>query len=306
MKKLFCIFALAASAALLCSCASEEQRSSINVQLIDIKTDSVSEDATSPAESTTALQEAPSASESEEPADSTDIPADGTDVIDEEPKEPVFTAPPVVDPIAEPFYIDDYAAYYLTPEERSFTDRSIFVGDSICLGYSVYKFVGEEHVFARGSLAARNFYEFEFYSGEEKIDFAQALERSSPELVFLSMGMNDINMTDEQTYCENYRAIIEQVLAQTQAEVYVAAITPIDSEFSTNYRIDCFNVAMRGYIEENFGERVHFLDFAKHLKDADGKLKECFNGGDGIHLSPYAYYVALWEIDRQTRQDGVR
>ena len=118
------------------------------------------------------------------------------------------------------------------------------------------------------------------------------------------MGMNDINLTDEETYCENYRAVIDAALKESGAQVYVCAITPINSTFSSNYHIDCYNLKLQAFIEETYPERVHFVDFAKHLKDADGNLKECFNGGDGIHLAPYAYYVALWEMNRTLAADG--
>lgn len=203
------------------------------------------------------------------------------------------------------FYISEYAAYHVSVRDREFARKSLFVGDSICRGFEEYKIVHPENVCARGSIAARNFFEYGFYTDSGEDDYITALNKAVPEYVFLSMGMNDLNLTDEDTYCENYRTIIDETLENSSAEVYVAAITPINCEFTTNYRIDCFNVKMSEFLEENYPERVHYLDFAKHLKDSDGALKDCFNGGDGIHLSPYAYYVALWEINRSMKADGV-
>lgn len=206
------------------------------------------------------------------------------------------------------FYIDEYGAYKLTRAEREFANNSVFVGDSICSGFSVYNTVYPENVLARGSLAAWSFFDYKFYVGDKEVDYPTALALTQPKYVFLSMGMNDINMYDEEEYCENYRAVIDATLASSDAEVYVCAISPIiaESKFTTNYRIDCFNVALKSFIEENYSERVHFLDFAMHLKDSDDSLKECFDGGDGIHLSPYAYYVALWEMNRSMIADGVK
>ena len=203
------------------------------------------------------------------------------------------------------FYSEQFAAYSLTEEERSFIDRSVFVGDSICRGFSEYKVVGRKRVFARGSLAARSFFDYTMYMGDDEVDFATVLDKRDPRFVFLSMGMNDINLTDEDTFCENYRKVIEAALSGSSADVYVCAITPINSTFSSNYYIDCYNLKLRAFIEENYSERVHFVDYAKHLKDADGNLKDCFNGGDGIHLAPYAYYVALWEMNRTLTADGL-
>lgn len=204
------------------------------------------------------------------------------------------------------FYSDSFAAYSLTPQERSFTKDSIFVGDSICRGFSVYKTVHKENVFARGSLAARSLFDYELYYGDEELTYVEVLHRTDPKFVFLSMGMNDVNITDEETFCENYKAIIDTTLENSSAAVYVCAITPVNNSFTSNYVINCFNLAIRDYIEENYPERVYYVDFAKHLKDEAGRLRECFDGGDGIHLSPYAYYVALWEMNRTTVADGLR
>lgn len=203
------------------------------------------------------------------------------------------------------FYIDEYAAYSLTKAERAFTKDSIFVGDSICRGFAEYKVVRQNSVFARGSLAARSFFDYAMYYGDEEIDFETVLARTEPKYIFFSMGMNDINLTDEETFCENYRVLVELALEKSDAEIFVCAITPVNCDFSSSYHIDCYNLALEQYLAENYPERVHFVDFAKHLKDSEGNLKDCFNGGDGIHLSPYSYYVALWEMHRTMKAEGI-
>lgn len=210
--------------------------------------------------------------------------------------------------VLDTFYISDYAAYDISSADREFTKESIFVGDSICKGFSEYHVVGSKRVYARGNLGARSFFDYDFYYGEdfEEIDYSEVLSRTQPKYVFLSMGMNDINMTDEQQFCENYAKIIDKTLAESDAAVYVCAITPVNSKFTTNYRVDCFNLEIQKYIKENYPERVYFVDFGKHLRNEDGDLRESLTSGDGIHLAPYAYYIALWEINRTTKADGLR
>lgn len=313
MKKYICsALSLFIISVLLCSCASRENTAAVysgtvkpSVEDIPIKfTPHTKEESevSLPLESvpvlteeieTTAPEETPKTAESS----GTSAPETAETVEPEEPPEGLDT-----------FYIDEYGAYKLTRAEREFANESVFVGDSICSGFSVYNTVYPENVLARGSLAAWSFFDYKFYVGDKEVDYPTALALTKPKYVFLSMGMNDINMFDEGDYCENYRAVIDATLASSDAEVYVCAISPIvaESMFTTNYRIDCFNVALKVYIEENYSERVHFLDFAKHLKDSDDSLKECFDGGDGIHLSPYAYYVALWEMNRSMIADGVK
>ena len=205
------------------------------------------------------------------------------------------------------FYISDYAPYDLTPSQRDFTKRSIFVGDSICMGFGEYNITADKRVYARGNLAAWSFYDYVFYYGEEdeEISYSEVLKRTKPQFVFLSMGMNDINMTDEEQFCENYSRIIEHTLLQSSADVYVCAITPVDSAFTTNEKIDLYNQTMAQYIEERFSGRVHFIDYNRLLRDEEGKLPEHFTSGDGIHLGPHAYYIALWEMYNTLVADGL-
>lgn len=311
MKKLIYTAVLAAAMLMLCSCASNENRENRRfVTPFDNSESAVvlaPESTEKPAETEPAEISAPETSE-EEPAPESGpepVPAEETKPAEEIQPDAEEEQPPAWSEGLDDFYYYEYAAYRLPWDEREFTAQSLFVGDSICRGFREYHIVPLDRVYARGSIAARNFFDFSLYRNDEEEEYTQALAETEPRYVFLSMGMNDINLTDEDTYCENYRRIIDTTLENSDAEVYVAAITPIDSDFSSNYRIDCFNLRMEDFIGENYAERVHYVDFAKHLKDSDGNLKECFNGGDGIHLAPYAYYVALWEMNRTMKLDGV-
>lgn len=299
MRKYTYIAALLAASLLLCSCASDENVNgdnsfaqgfihhaggeSASAETQDVQPEAVSQE--------TAAADAESA-----------LPAES---IAAESVESAQTAESAETEELGTFYSEQFAAYKLTDEERGFIDSSVFVGDSICRGFSEYRVVSKKCVYARGSLAARSFFDYTMYMGDEEVDFATVLERRKPQFVFLSMGMNDINLTDEETFCENYRTVIDAALQEDGTQVYVCAITPINSTFSSNYHIDCYNLKLQAFIGENYAGRVHFVDFAKHLKDADGNLKDCFNGGDGIHLAPYAYYVALWEMNRTLTADGM-
>lgn len=302
MRKFTYTAALLAASLLLCSCASDENVNGDNsfVQgLINYSGESTSANTAEALPEQSVCDEETAADDETLSPESADTESSEIESAETESAETAETEE------LGTFYSELFAAYSLTEEERSFIDRSVFVGDSICRGFSEYKVVSRQYVYARGSLAARSFFDYTMYMGDDEVDFATVLDKCDPRFVFLSMGMNDVNLTDEETFCENYRAVIDAALSGSSADVYVCAITPINSTFSSNYYIDCYNLKLRAYIEENFSERVHFVDFAKHLKDADGNLKDCFNGGDGIHLAPYAYYVALWEMNRTLSADGL-
>ena len=99
------------------------------------------------------------------------------------------------------FYEAVHDKFELTGEELSFVDYSLFVGDSICSGFSEYGIVPHEHVAAKGNLGSRSFFDYTFkYRGWESRTYDQVLKSANPRYVFLSMGMNDVNMVDEATY----------------------------------------------------------------------------------------------------------
>lgn len=321
MKRYIRIAALLMSAALMCGCASDEaRRAEVYTGKIPAELEAIvntgAVTTAFEAETTTVRTEDDTHSDSREPipaeeteeaeeADTAEVDSEEADA--EESDDAGESAEISQEELAEQldlFYKNEFGAYQLTDAERSFTEESIFVGDSICRGFSAYNVVSGKNVYACGSLAARSFWDYKFYYGDDEVEYKTVLKKTKPKYVFLSMGMNDINITDEETYCENYRTLIDYTLGRIDGVVYVCAITPIDSEFSTNYRIDCFNLAMQAFIEENYSERVFYVDFAKHLKDKDGKLRIIHSSGDGIHLGPYAYYIALWEINRTMIADG--
>lgn len=197
--------------------------------------------------------------------------------------------------------------YRLSEEEEEMCGESLFVGDSICLGFSAYGVVDPKNVYATISVAVRNMFEFRMYYMEEPAEFVPVLLETQPKRVFLSMGMNDLNISTPVEFCSDYKWIISTALFNSEAEIYVCAITPINApEYASPAEIDEFNDALKSFIENNYFGRVHFVSFAEPLKDDNGLLNDLYGSGDGIHLGQRAYYVAVHELYRQVKavEDG--
>ena len=188
-------------------------------------------------------------------------------------------------------------AYGLTAEDYAFLHDTVFVGDSICSGLRVYQILPDENVLAVGSVAARNIFDFTFNVGGNEYGLAYALTVLKPRNVVFSMGMNDINMTTAEQYCENYDNVVKTVRSVLpDANFFIASITPISSEsqFSTNEKIDQFNAALKNHLN---GGTTDYVDVSTGLKaDWINALEKDNNGGDGIHLSPAAYYKYLNQV----------
>lgn len=184
----------------------------------------------------------------------------------------------------------------LSENQKALAADSLFVGDSICSGFGAYGLVDWRNVYAAGSVGARNFFTSEMkYFGEVRT-YDAVLAEKDPKRVFTWMGMNDVNMTSSAVYAENYKAIIDYTLEHSDAEVYVFAMTPVNSDFTPNERIIEFNKALKAMVEENYSKRVRFIDFAYVFTDSLGMLCEDYDSGDGVHLVPDVYYLAMIEL----------
>ena len=170
-------------------------------------------------------------------------------------------------------------------------DRTVFVGDSICSGFRVYGVMPANNCLAVGNVGARSIFDYTFAVDGVEYDLVTAIKLVNPSFVVFSMGMNDINITDEQTYCSNYDNIISQIHAAVpDAKLFVASITPTYNAPSfTNARIDSFNAAIKAHLE---GTGYYYIDVNSVLKDAStNSLYPNYHSGDGIHLSPEAYEI---------------
>lgn len=208
---------------------------------------------------------------------------------------------------------DDYITYnpkngeiILPPELEALAKESMFVGDSVCRGFMAYGYVSAKQSFASGDIGARNLLESTVYYGGKDRKFVSVLKEVNPKRLFLSMGMNDVNMTTAEEYYENLRTVTDTALENCSAEVYLCAITPIRTDFTEEGRIDEFNAQIRKLASDyaDSGEkRVHFVDYTAPLEDEDGKLLEKYDGGDGIHLTREVYFIALHEINKQINEE---
>lgn len=220
------------------------------------------------------------------------------------PTEPLEVTPLFDDPSSYLKYDASTDTYILPEEEETLGENSLFVGDSICSGFSAWEVLKSKNVYATGNVGARNLFSYRMYYQREPAELVPVLKKTEPRYVFFWMGMNDVNLTSAEEYCENYSNIIFTTLENSDADVYVCAITPVSNlEFTRLAYINEFNDSIKNYIRTHCSERVHFVDFTEPLKAADGTLNEKYNGGDGIHLGREAYYIALHEINKQIKTE---
>ncbi len=192
---------------------------------------------------------------------------------------------------------ESYSSYKFTDEYNDFISRCVFVGDSICSGLKLYDILPAKSVLAQGNVAARNIFDFKFKLNGDELSILSALVNIKPEYIVFSMGMNDVNITSEEAFCDNYSELLKLTESfLPDAKLIVLSVTPVttESKFTSNENIDNFNAELKICLDKT--EKWTYVDVTRELKNSANALKTNYNGGDGVHLAPEAYQAILFQL----------
>lgn len=202
----------------------------------------------------------------------------------EEPTEPVTTtAPPTAGS-----YVGN------SPNSDFYQSRLAIAGDSIAYGFNAYGYIPNERNIATESVSMWNLDYFTFSTGMGLVD---TVEYINPAILYMSMGMNDVNMSTPEEYAERYKSTIYEIRNRVpDIHIIVAGITPVTSVsgFVSNETIRAFNTALENMVSEISSNHVYYFDAYSVVADPDTlELRSECTGGDGIHLVSTCYYDFL-------------
>lgn len=205
---------------------------------------------------------------------------------------------------------DEMETYALSEEQLAFINEyfstSVFVGDSVMLGFSQYcenkgeEFLGGPLFLVAGSFSLRN----ALLEGEspvlptfkgEKTRVEDAIEKAEDiDKVFLFFGINDFNVVQDPVndVFENYVELIGKILDRKSVQINVISTTYIlngkDNLNLTNENIVALNEKMKSYCEiEGFG----YVNIADATGDSVTGLKEEYCSDQYVHQTTEAYGV---------------
>ena len=196
---------------------------------------------------------------------------------------------------------------------KFYQDRLYVAGDSIAYGFCAYGYIPYEHNIAKGSLAMRNYttpgWYNEFDVGGRKVMCMDAVIAKQPKLLYVSMGMNDINITSAQTYASNYVGFLKKVRANVPNCIIVAAnITPTlprRSDFNVT-RIQNCNAAMINAVKAMNDPNIILFDAYSVVSGGGTYMVSSYSAGDGIHLAGVTYQKILARLAVVLDQYGVK
>ncbi len=214
---------------------------------------------------------------------------------------------------------DSQSPAALTDEElASYYGDSVFVGDSIMVGFRNYSakqqsFVHDIQFLAVGSYSAFNAMKpvagdnvHPMYKGK-KCQVWDAIPLTDSKRAFILLGMNDISILGLEGARDQYKELIGRIQESSpDIEIHIISVTyTLKGEGKgklNNENLAQYNVLLQEMAEENgWG----YLDLCTPISDGEGNLAKEYCSDGFVHLSTPAY--ALWEtklIDYANEQAG--
>ncbi len=182
--------------------------------------------------------------------------------------------------------------------DDSYFDDTVFVGDSITVGYSAYGFIEEKSVLASQGMNIEKINTEKVKSpGNGNYIILDHLINLKPNKIYVMLGSNGIAWLSNEFMIGEYDDFINGIKeALPDSIVYVVSVPPVTKELEdgdnpiTNKMIDEFNSGLEEMANQN---SVHYLDLASELKDDNGYLFDEFAEKDGMHFKYAAYEKSL-------------
>lgn len=184
--------------------------------------------------------------------------------------------------------------------DKEYFSSSLFIGDSISTGLSLYGFLDQDNVFAQQGLAPST-------ALDAKIDgvtLSDKIAAFKPKKIFVMLGTNSVGYADNETLAASMNELVEKISGLTKAKIYVISIPPITPEAEqsdenelTKKDIDDYNAKLKTAVS---GSGASFIDLNSVLSNSDGYFDADYAEMDGIHFMGTTYEVMLSYLQKHS------
>ena len=172
-------------------------------------------------------------------------------------------------------------------------DDAVIFGDSRVLGFSVYHFFPESHVFASSGATIKNI-----------SDWVEQAKNANPSLIFFSYGVNDMGMNidaEEGGYDGQYESQIKKIVEVCpDATIIVNSIipaTPAAVQESPSWgNVDAYNTKIKSMCEKN---KWIYVDNSEISQNGNANIYQ----NDGIHFLTTFYSTWAENMIMTVRND---
>ena len=195
------------------------------------------------------------------------------------------------------------------PVDNEYFHTAAFVGDSRTDGFLIYSGVGGGKNLTSNGLSIFKLAEKKAMTiGGKKYTLLEALALDTYDKVYLSLGVNELGVYDDEGFYRSYCEAIDAIRAiQPEAVIYIQGLIPLNEgviaqtikrDYLTNEHLRIYNDLMRKAAQD---KQVAFLDLYNAFVDENGELPADASH-DGVHLSKD--YCKKWLAYLQTHTVG--
>ncbi len=113
--------------------------------------------------------------------------------------------------------------------DKEYFSSSLFIGDSISTGLSLYGFLDQDNVFAQQGLAPSTALDAEI----DGVTLSDKIAAFKPKKIFVMLGTNSVGYADNETLAASMNELVEKISGLTKAKIYV--ISNSDGYFDADY-----------------------------------------------------------------------
>lgn len=193
------------------------------------------------------------------------------------------------------------AASMSSSEYKEHFSDSLFIGDSITVGFSAYGYIGENNVAAKVGLNPSSALtkEIEMPDGSVKTVSSRAAELQ-PKNVYIMLGSNGIQWLSNESMLSSVSELSAEIKsADPDCSVYLLSIPPVtevynnENEGDIMSRINDYNAELKKIASQN---GCGYIDITTPLQDSTGYFMPELAEKDGIHFKGRCYTLVLDEI----------
>lgn len=184
--------------------------------------------------------------------------------------------------------------------DKEYFSSSLFIGDSISTGLSLYGFLDQDNVFAQQGLAPSTALDAEI----DGVTLSDKITAFKPKKIFVMLGTNSVGYADNETLAASMNELVEKISGLTKAKIYVISIPPITPEAEqsdenelTKKDIDDYNAKLKTAVS---GSGASFIDLNSVLSNSDGYFDADYAEMDGIHFMGTTYEVMLSYLQKHS------
>lgn len=180
-------------------------------------------------------------------------------------------------------------------EDDYFSDAA-FIGDSRIEGLSLYGGLAEGDYITSTGMSVFQVDTREITYKGQKMKVLEALGQKGYKKVYISLGVNELGMHNDQGYYDHYLKLVQDVKAQQpDAIVYIQLLIPVNDQkcreskianYITNEQIEVYNELLYQIAEE---EQVFLVDPAEVIVDPTTGEPPYDATGDGVHFYRSSY-----------------